>query len=474
MRSCGFSSKCKASAQISLEGSRTRSAPSVSRSAAWNSRLRCVDFSARVAGAASFDALVSAFQIFWSMLVRNPSPGVSASKSVITSSINACHRPIGESLQPPQAYSNSYHPSRLDRTAAPCFRGEIPRAWLVASSALSPVQIGAHSGPQLRDLVDRVGAYRERSQVKVSGGADGLPACIFALRRDLLDLYEDAPIAERWNANAEAIADLERPGQIFAQIEVDPHVVQIDQCHQCHARRNVFTRLYVAFVDLESHRRVDHHLVDDRLHGLDVGNGFADIRLGDLVLFSGVTIDRVIVGRLGLIDGTLVLMQRIGGLVEPRDRGIAVLGQLADAVVGLLRQHNTRLCSLELRFARGNHLWPGADIDIGKLRLGNDPRGQGSFLAIVSGLSMRTSTAPAATSCPGTTGMSATRPSTRAAMSRRVASISPCTSRGCGRTRYQIDKTATAATTTPTMIEGSRVGEDGHFFNSALGLPVSP
>ena len=115
----------------------------------------------------------------------------------------------------------------------------------MASSALSPVQIGAHSGPQLRDLVDRVGAYRERSQVKVSGGADGLPACIFALRRDLLDLYEDAPIAERWNPNAEAIANLERLGQIL-----HPHVVQIDQCHQCHARRNVFTRLYVAFVDL--------------------------------------------------------------------------------------------------------------------------------------------------------------------------------------------------------------------------------
>jgi len=32
----------------------------------------------------------------------------------------------------------------------------------VASFALLPVQIGAHSGPQLRDLIDRVGAYRER------------------------------------------------------------------------------------------------------------------------------------------------------------------------------------------------------------------------------------------------------------------------------------------------------------------------
>jgi hypothetical protein len=30
------------------------------------------------------------------------------------------------------------------------------------------------------------------------------------------------------------------------------------------------------------------------------------------------------------------------------------------------------------------------------------------------------------------------------------------------------------ATITPTMIEGSRVDEGDHFFDSALGLPVSP
>ena len=44
---------------------------------------------------------------------------------------------------------------------------------------------------------------------------------------------------------------------------------------------------------------------------------------------------------------------------------------------------------------------------------------------------------------------------------------------GCDRTRYQIDKAAMTATTTPTMIEGSRVDEGAHFFASA-GLPVSP
>src|SRR5262245_33836634 len=81
---------------------------------------------------------------------------------------------------------------------------------------------------------------------------------------------------------------------------------------------------------------------------------------------------------------------------------------------------------------------------------------------------MRTSTALSATSWPRTTGTSATRPSTRAAMSNRVASASPCTSRGSGRTRYQIDKAATATITTPTMMDGTRVDEDDAFFIGAL------
>jgi hypothetical protein len=91
-----------------------------------------------------------------------------------------------------------------------------------------------------------------------------------------------------------------------------------------------------------------------------------------------------------------------------------------------------------------------------------------SFFAIVSGLSMRTSTVPAATSWPRTTGISATRPSTRAAMSNRVASTSPCTIRGCGRTRYQIDKAATKAITRPTMIDESQVDEGGRCLVTSL------
>ena len=82
-------------------------------------------------------------------------------------------------------------------------------------------------------------------------------------------------------------------------------------------------------------------------------------------------------------------------------------------------------------------------------------------LAIVSGLSILTSTAPAATFWPRTTGISATRPSTRAAMSSRVASTSPCTSSGTGRTRYQIDRLAMTAMTTPTIIAGTLGGRAG-------------
>src|SRR4051794_12771140 len=80
-----------------------------------------------------------------------------------------------------------------------------------------------------------------------------------------------------------------------------------------------------------------------------------------------------------------------------------------------------------------------------------------SRLAMFSGLSIRTSTAPAATFSPRVTGMSATRPSMRAAMSSRVASTSPWTSSGCGRTRNQIESPAMTATMTPTMMEETRL-----------------
>ena len=53
-----------------------------------------------------------------------------------------------------------------------------------------------------------------------------------------------------------------------------------------------------------------------------------------------------------------------------------MLGQLADAVVGLLRQHHARLRPLERRLARRDDLRARAGIDVGELRLGDDLGGQ--------------------------------------------------------------------------------------------------
>src|SRR5580704_16709303 len=250
------------------------------------------------------------------------------------------------------------------------------RAWPEASSATVPIQIGAHARAQLRYLLDRISADGERSQAEIAGGARGTPARIFALGGDQPDLDGDAAAAEGGNAHAETVADLQRLDQILTQIEVDPHVVEIDQRHQRYARRNVFAGLDVALVDLRSYRRVNSHLIDDRLRGLDVGDGLADIRLRDLVLLFRITVDVLIVGRLGLVHGTLAFVQGIGRLVEPGDRGIPMLSQLADPVIGLLRQDHARLRPLQLGLARGDHLRAGADIDVGELRLGNDLGGQ--------------------------------------------------------------------------------------------------
>src|SRR5262249_45606610 len=82
---------------------------------------------------------------------------------------------------------------------------------------------------------------------------------------------------------------------------------------------------------------------------------------------------------------------------------------------------------------------PGKSRQIAANETGNHARG------------IRQDAAPAAASWPRMTGISATRPSTCAAMSNRVTSTSPCTSRGCGGARYQIDKAATKVASTSRL-----------------------
>jgi hypothetical protein len=68
----------------------------------------------------------------------------------------------------------------------------------------------------------------------------------------------------------------------------------------------------------------------------------------------------------------LAFVKRIGRLVEASNRSVAARGQLANAVVGLLRQHDVGFRSSECGLARCDHLGPRASIDVGQLRLGDD------------------------------------------------------------------------------------------------------
>ena len=65
---------------------------------------------------------------------------------------------------------------------------------------------------------------------------------------------------------------------------------------------------------------------------------------------------------------------------------------------------------------------------------------------------MTSRVAPAATFWPRATAIFSRRPETRAAMSMRVLSTSPCTSSGSERARYQIASPIMAKKMTPVMI----------------------
>src|SRR5262245_12081155 len=265
--------------------------------------------------------------------------------------------------------------AQRDRAAASAIRARRPagiRASPFVSFPHPPIEIGTHARPQLRHLVDRVGADRERAQVEITGRPGRAPACIFALGGDQLNLNGDAAVTKRRYTHPEAVTDLQALDQILTQVEVDPQVAKIDQGDQRHAGRHVFARLNVTLIDLRGDRRVHRHLIDDGLYGFDIGYRLADVRFGYLVFFLRVAVDRLLVGGLRLIKPALALVQGIGGLVEPRNRCVAVLRQLARALESLLRQNDVRLRPLLRGLARSNDLRARADADVRELRLGDD------------------------------------------------------------------------------------------------------
>ena len=68
----------------------------------------------------------------------------------------------------------------------------------------------------------------------------------------------------------------------------------------------------------------------------------------------------------------VAFVQGIRRLIEPGNRGVAVLGQLADAIIGLLRQDDARLRALQRGLARCDGFHARTDIDVGELRIGHD------------------------------------------------------------------------------------------------------
>ena len=64
--------------------------------------------------------------------------------------------------------------------------------------------------------------------------------------------------------------------------------------------------------------------------------GLFHIGFGDFPFLAGVTVDRLIVCRLGLIDRSFAFMQRVGGLVEAGCGALPCSVELLDAVERLL------------------------------------------------------------------------------------------------------------------------------------------
>src|SRR5215831_7476883 len=108
----------------------------------------------------------------------------------------------------------AHHARELARQSKTESRAAITALLPRASLARRSIHIGAHPGAQLRNALDRVRANLKRAQVEVAGGAGGAPARVFALGGDQPDLDGDAAVAERRNAHAETVAELERLDQV--------------------------------------------------------------------------------------------------------------------------------------------------------------------------------------------------------------------------------------------------------------------
>src|SRR5215471_7889231 len=93
----------------------------------------------------------------------------------------------------------------------------------------APVDEDRHSRTQSLDFLDRAGAHLEGLDIVPARLARGAPGRVLALGTDVVDGESDIPTAERGHPPGDLRIDLDCRELVFAQVEYDPHVVEIDQ-----------------------------------------------------------------------------------------------------------------------------------------------------------------------------------------------------------------------------------------------------
>ena len=91
--------------------------------------------------------------------------------------------------------------------------------------------------------------------------------------------------------------DLKVSEQVLAQVELHPHVVQIDERDQRDAGEHELAVLDGDAENLAGGRRHDDHLVNQRLERVQVGLGALDLGLRDAEILTREAGDSLVVGK---------------------------------------------------------------------------------------------------------------------------------------------------------------------------------
>src|ERR1700749_1732155 len=91
-----------------------------------------------------------------------------------------------------------------------------------------PVRDGTHPGTKSVETLHRLRADLEGSEIEISRRPGGAPSRVLTF--DIDDRHTDSHVlgAKRGDIDREGVADLQPREQIFAEIEGEPDVIEID------------------------------------------------------------------------------------------------------------------------------------------------------------------------------------------------------------------------------------------------------